>query len=80
MPTYPPEARRRGEEGTVVLEVLVGADGRIRRVDVLRSSGSALLDATARNGVRQWVFSPAYRANGPVPQTINVPITFKMVD
>jgi protein TonB len=80
MPTYPPQARQRGEEGTVVLQIHVGADGRIQRVEVLRSSGSQLLDATARNGVRQWQFSPAYRANGPVPSTVEVPITFKMVD
>ena len=80
MPTYPPAARQRGEEGTVVLQIHVGADGRILRVDVLRSSGSQLLDATARNGVRQWTFSPAFRANGPVPSTVEVPITFKMVD
>ncbi len=80
MPTYPPSARQRGEEGTVLLQIHVGADGRIQRVDILRSSGSQLLDATARNGVRQWTFSPAYRANGPVPSTVEVPITFKMVD
>jgi protein TonB len=80
MPTYPPSARQRGEEGTVVLQIHVGPDGRIERVDILKSSGSTLLDATARNGVRQWQFSPAYRANGPVRSTVEVPITFKMVD
>lgn len=80
MPTYPPAARARGEEGTVVLQIHVGIDGRIERVDILRSSGSQVLDATARNGVRQWQFSPALRANGPVRSTIEVPITFKMVD
>lgn len=80
MPTYPPAARARGEEGTVVLQIHVGIDGRIERVDILRSSGSQVLDATARNGVRQWQFSPALRANGPVRSTVEVPITFKMVD
>jgi protein TonB len=80
MPTYPPAARARGEEGTVLLRIQVGIDGRIERVDILRSSGSQVLDATARNGVRQWQFSPAMRANGPVRSTVEVPITFKMVD
>ena len=55
-PRYPASARRRGQEGTVLLAVTVAADGSVSEVLVARSSGHAVLDDEAVRTVRQWRF------------------------
>ena len=61
-PKYPVESRRRKEQGTVFLSVLVGTDGNVAEIDVSRSSGSARLDKAALEAVRRWRWSPTKQA------------------
>ena len=56
-PRYPASARRRGQDGTVLLAVTVAADGSVREVLVARSSGHAVLDDEAVRTVQQWRFA-----------------------
>lgn len=62
-PSYPAISRRMGEEGRVVLNVLVKADGTAGAVSVKRSSGFPRLDDAASNAVRVWRFEP-YKIGG----------------
>ena len=57
-PIYPSAAVRYGLHGRVVMRLLVNAHWGVRRVKILRSSGSALLDRAAANAVRHWKFVP----------------------
>ncbi|HUD29240.1 MAG TPA: energy transducer TonB [Novosphingobium sp.] len=57
-PTYPTEARRAHEQGTVKLLVLVGTDGKVSDIKVAGSSGSDRLDRAALQAVRRWRWSP----------------------
>ncbi|MCZ6814647.1 MAG: TonB family protein [Alphaproteobacteria bacterium] len=77
-PRYPWISRRRGEQGRVVLEVAVAADGRAKEVRVKRSSGFARLDRAALAAVRAWRFSPALRGGRAVAGRIDVPIAFRL--
>lgn len=79
-PRYPPAARRAGEQGTVVLRVLVLRTGLPSRVDIEKSSGSALLDAAARDAVWGWQFVPARHGGDPVEQWMQVPVRFRLED
>jgi protein TonB len=56
-PLYPPMAVRANVTGTVILEAIVDAEGRVADVKVLRS-GHRLLDDPAIAAVRQWRYSP----------------------
>ena len=56
-PVYPPVAVQAHVTGTVILEAIVDADGRVAEVKVLRS-GHRLLDGPAIAAVRQWRYSP----------------------
>lgn len=67
LPEYPAMSRRLGEQGVVVLKVLIGADGRASDVQLIRSSGSARLDASAIDTIRQWRFVPALKGGRPIP-------------
>jgi TonB family protein len=76
-PTYPDMARRAGAEGTVVLQALIGADGRVERVDVLRGRPFGLSEA-AINAVRQWQYRPARGRSGPIASRKEVRIEFRL--
>jgi TonB family protein len=74
---YSEEARRRGIEGEVVLEVIVRRDGTVGDVTVLRRLGAGL-DERAVQAVRQWRFAPARRLGAPVDVIVEVAVAFRL--
>ena len=77
-PPYPPQSRRLGEEGKVVLRVLVSAKGFALQVDLNASSGSNRLDKSALDTVRKWRFIPASRGGTAIESWVLVPILFRL--
>lgn len=75
-PKYPKSSRSKREEGTVVLRVVVGPDGRVADIQVHRSSGFAALDEAALVTVRTWRWSPTMRDGRAVSITGLVQIPF----
>jgi len=78
VPPYPAASRRAGEQGTVLLRVLVKRDGLPGRVELEQSSGSAHLDAAARDAVRGWRFRPAQRGTDAIESWVVVPVVFRL--
>lgn len=76
-PTYSDEARRRGLEGRVGLQVVVLRDGGIGNVRVVKTLGSGL-DQRAVEAVRQWRFRPATRQGTPVEVVVDVSVEFTL--
>lgn len=78
-PAYPRLARQRGLTGTVLLQVLVGVDGRPLEVAVAQSSGHRELDEAARAQVlKRWSFQPAQQDGHAVQAIGMVPIEFAL--
>ena len=77
-PAYPVSARRNGDEGTVLLKVLVNAEGVPLQVDVDQTSGSPPLDKAALVAVRNWRFVPARRGVQNVEGWVRVPVVFRL--
>jgi len=77
MPRPPRESQRLHEEGTVLLAVLLGIDGRVADISVARSSGYPRLDRTALDWVRDWRWSPFLQDGTPVMVRGMVPIGFQ---
>lgn len=78
-PSYPFLAARHGNQGSVYLRVLVGADGKVVSVDIARSSGYVELDNAARRQVmRAWTFQPEIRDGKPVAASGIVVVNFKV--
>jgi protein TonB len=75
-PAYPQEAFVKKVEGTVLVEILIDASGRVRRARILESV--PLLDAAALETVRQWSFAPAIRHGQAVATIAQAPITFRI--
>lgn len=77
-PAYPAVARRSGEEGTVLLRVLVGRDGVPLKVEVDQSSRSRVLDHAALDAVKGWRFVPARRGAENMEAWVRVPVSFRL--
>jgi len=76
-PEYSEEARKAKYQGTSVLSLIVGADGRTRDIKIARSLGLGL-DEKAIEAVKQWKFDPAMRDGKPVAVEISVEIDFHL--
>lgn len=80
-PAYPRRALLQRLTGTVMLQVLVGIDGRPLEVTVARSSGHRELDEAARAQVlKRWSFQPATRDGQAVQAIGMVPVQFALKD
>jgi protein TonB len=77
-PAYPALSRRLGEQGRVILRVLVNVRGAADEVQLRTPSGFARLDQAARDTVRLWRFVPARRGAEPVPAWVLIPISFRL--
>lgn len=77
-PEYPSLSQRYEEQGTVVLQVLVKADGTAGEVKLKSSSGYPLLDKSAMSTVQTWRFNPATSNGKPIAEWYQVPIPFKL--
>lgn len=75
LPRYPEMARRARIQGTVIVRAVIGADGIVRDVEVIKGLPMGLTDA-AVDAVRRWRFAPA-RLNGrPVDVYFDLSVTF----
>jgi len=77
-PRYPAAARRRGQQGRVVLSVRVSPSGSPEAVVLVASSGVDALDEAARDAVRGWRFRPALDRGVAVAATVEVPVRFRL--
>lgn len=77
-PNYPSSSRRAGEEGRVMLRVLVSTNGNAETVELENSSGFERLDEAAINAVKKWRFIPAKRSNQAVSAYVLVPVKFSL--
>ena len=72
------EARSAGIEGMLVLELVIGEDGRVLRARVLKGLGHGL-DQSAVQTYYSKRFTPAYKEGKPITVKINVPIRFQLI-
>lgn len=75
-PTYPAFASFHKMNAMVIGSVTVGADGRVRRSEVV--SGPPMFRQSAIAAVNRWVFRPAMRNGTPVAGSTLVQITFRV--
>lgn len=77
-PGYPLLAKKRGYQGTVILEVLVTKEGRAGKVSVFQSSRYSILDEVAVSSVKKWRFEPGKLGDKKVDMPVKIPIRFQL--
>ena len=75
-PEYPGLAVRARVSGVVILEAVIGADGKVKDAKVLK--GIPMLDEAALKAVRQWAYTPTLLGGVPVPVVMSVTVTFDL--
>jgi periplasmic protein TonB len=75
-PEYPDAAKTHHVQGIVVLDILVGGDGRVQRLSVVR--GYPVLAAAATDALRQWRFQPMIRNGRPASFETNITLPFAL--
>jgi len=76
-PDYSDEARHAKYQGTVLLSIVVGPDGRPRDIRLLRSLGMGL-DEKAIGAVQRWRFEPSTKDGHPVAVQVNIMVSFRL--
>jgi protein TonB len=77
--SYPERARKRNQEGTVVVHALIGPDGKPIEVTVAQSSGHRLLDEAAQEAIAHCAFVPQQVGGRAVKAIVEIPIPFKLI-
>lgn len=77
-PPYPPGKIRSGEEGVVVVRVLVGPDGRVKEIQKVEAADEAFFRATAEQAMKRWRFTPATSDGTPVESWRTMTVRFKL--
>jgi len=76
---YPPFARNLQQEGTVIVNVVIGADGAVVSTSLVKSSGFATLDKAALAAVRKAAPFPPPSGYGLGRMSIDIPLLFKLI-
>lgn len=77
-PVYPPMSKRMGEQGKVILRVLVSESGKPDQVQIQTSSGSARLDEAGRQAAMRALFKPHLEDGRAVSVYVIVPLNFQL--
>jgi TonB family protein len=75
-PVYPPEAQKRGIEGTVKLHAVIGVDGTIQSLEP-RSGPEPLIQA-AMAAMRGWKYNPTTLNGKPIETQEDVSFAFRL--
>jgi TonB family protein len=75
-PVYPPIAQSANVQGVVILEAVIGVDGKVQDARILRSI--PLLDQAAIDAVKQWEFTPTLLNGTPTPVMMTVTVQFSL--
>lgn len=77
-PSYPSLSKRLGEQGTVLIQVLIGVDGNAQKAEIKKSSGFDRLDQAALTTVLKWRYVPGKRAGVAEAMWFTVPVAFAL--
>jgi protein TonB len=77
-PVYPSSVRQAGVQGTVVLHVIIGPDGKVSQLAVV--SGDPVLAQAAMDAVRRWRYMPTLIAGNPVEVDTTISVPFVLDD
>ena len=79
-PGYPPAERRAGREGSVVVRVLVGVDGRVRDIEQISAASDEFWRVTRERALARWRFRPGTRDGIPVEAWRTMTVRFLLQD
>ncbi|MBU8921589.1 MAG: energy transducer TonB [Bacteroidales bacterium] len=77
-PKYPSLAQSAGIEGTVLIRVLIGVDGKVEQASIINSDVTPAMEKSALAAAKKFIFRPARQRTVPVRASMAIPIRFKL--
>lgn len=77
-PKYPTVARKRGQQGTVWLEIWLDEWGKQSKLSIMQSSGTRVLDKAALKAVSDWRFKPHLINGQGIASRVRIPVEFAL--
>ncbi len=77
-PVYPVLSRKRGEEGRVIIELEISAEGKVLKAEVANSSSYPRLDRAALEAVKKAAFYPATEYGRPIDSKREIAFRFEL--
>jgi protein TonB len=77
---YPKLALQAGVEGIVFVKVLVGADGRTERVEILKAKPADIgFEESATEAIKKIKWEPARQRDKKIRVWVSIPVQFKLI-
>lgn len=77
-PEYPDLARKGQVEGKVLVEVIIGFDGKVESAKVLQAEPEGFFEDAALEAAKKWTFTPAEQRDKPVRVRYQIPFRFQL--
>ncbi|HHS50914.1 MAG TPA: energy transducer TonB [candidate division Zixibacteria bacterium] len=77
-PRYPQLAERAQVEGVVLVQVVIGLDGKVEHAEVIQARPEGFFEEAALDAARQWEFTPAKQRDKPVRVRYQIPLRFEL--
>lgn len=79
-PVYPEEAKKAGKTGEVVVQILVGVDGKVKEAKVLKSDND-IFNNSAMDAAKKMILSPGISKEDKVVEAwVAIPFKFRLED
>ncbi|MBW1616924.1 MAG: energy transducer TonB [Deltaproteobacteria bacterium] len=79
-PPYPKLAKKRGRQGTAIINALIDINGKVKEINISKTSGYQTLDNAAIKAVKKWLFIPAAIGNKKIEMRVRIPVKFEISD
>jgi protein TonB len=79
-PPYPKLAKKRGRQGTTLINALIDIHGKAKEITINKTSGYQTLDNAALTAVNKWLFIPAAIGDKKIEMRVTIPVKFEIAD
>jgi len=79
-PEYPIEARRKGQEGKVIIQMIITKEGKVLSPMVISSIPEGVFDESALKAIKGWLFEPEMKSGKPIATRAIMPMAFNIDD
>lgn len=77
-PLYPPQAKNRGLEAEILVRMVIDAQGRVVRANIVSQKHTDVFGQTTLDAVKKWRFKPGKKAHQAVLCEVEVPVSFSL--
>lgn len=75
---YPPRAKSKNIEGRVIVNILIGKDGSVKKAKIVEAEPIGVFEESVMNSIQSWRFNAATYKGQPVEVWVSLPMEFSL--